>query len=98
MNQVEQWFSILQRKRLRTVDFSDTAVLAERLLALVSQWNEHAHPSNWSTKSATKVMAKCQISQAASLSAPNSRGGVLREEPNRRMVVYYSAGESGRMG
>lgn len=65
MNQVEQWFSILQRKRLRIVDFADKAALAERLLAFVSQWNEHAHPFNWSTKSAAKVMAKCQLSQAA---------------------------------
>jgi len=65
MNQVEQWFSILQRKRLVIADFADKAVLAERLLAFVSQWNEHAHPFNWSTKSAAKVMAKCQLSQAA---------------------------------
>lgn len=65
MNQVEQWFSILQRKRLVIADFADKAMLAERLLAFVSQWNEHAHPFNWSTKSAAKVMAKCQLSQAA---------------------------------
>lgn len=65
MNQVEQWFSILQRKRLKIADFADKAALAERLLAFVSQWNEHAHPFNWSTKSAAKVMAKCQLSQAA---------------------------------
>jgi transposase len=65
MNQVEQWFSILQRKRLVIADFADKAMLAERLLTFVSQWNEHAHPFHWSTKSAAKVMAKCQLSQAA---------------------------------
>jgi len=65
MNQVEQWFSILQRKRLGFADFADKAVLAERLLAFVSQWNEHAHPFQWSTKSAAKVMAQCQLSRAA---------------------------------
>jgi transposase len=65
MNQVEQWFSLLQRKRLAIADFADKAMLAERLLAFVSQWNEHAHPFNWSTKSAAKVMAKCQLSLAA---------------------------------
>jgi transposase len=65
MNQVEQWFSILQRKRLRIADFADKAMLAERLLAFVAQWNEHAHPFHWSTKSAAKVMAQCQLSQAA---------------------------------
>ena len=58
MNQVEQWFSIVQRKRLRILDFSDLDHLAERLLAFVAEWNTHAHPFNWSTKSALKVMAK----------------------------------------
>jgi len=60
MNQVEQWFSILQRKRLRISDFSDLDRLAERLMAFVAEWNTHAHPFNWSTKSAAKVMAKCE--------------------------------------
>ena len=58
MNQVEQWFSILQRKRLRISDFSDLTQLAERLMAFVAEWNSYAHPFNWSTKSAVKVMAK----------------------------------------
>lgn len=60
MNQIEQWFSILQRKRLSISDFADLDHLAERLMAYVSEWNAHAHPFNWSTKSATKVMAKCE--------------------------------------
>jgi transposase len=61
MNQVEQWFSILQRKRLRIADFSGLDQLAEDLLAFVSEWNAHAHPFNWSSKSAAKVMAKCEV-------------------------------------
>ena len=60
MNQVEQWFSILQRKRLRIADFADKKHLAQRLLAFVAEWNEHAHPFQWSTKSVAKVMAKCE--------------------------------------
>jgi transposase len=59
MNQVEQWFSILQRKRLRIADFADKPHLAQRLMAFVAEWNEHAHPFPWSTKSVAKVMAKC---------------------------------------
>ncbi len=59
MNQVEQWFSILQRKRLRLADFADLAHLAERLQAFVAEWNQHAHPFNWSGKSVAKVMAQC---------------------------------------
>jgi transposase len=64
MNQVEQWFSILQRKRLAIADFADKAALAERLQAYIAQWNEVAHPFNWSTKSVAKVMAKCQSALA----------------------------------
>jgi transposase len=33
MNQVEQWFSILQRKRLRISDFADKAAVVERFQA-----------------------------------------------------------------
>jgi transposase len=60
MNQVEQWFSILQRKRLRIADFADKKHLVERLMAFVAEWNAHAHPFQWSTKSVAKVMAKCE--------------------------------------
>jgi transposase len=64
MNQVEQWFSILQRKRLRIADFADKAALAERLQAFLTEWNQVAHPFKWSTKSVAKVMAKCERTEA----------------------------------
>lgn len=60
MNQVEQWCSILQRKRLPIADLADKKYLAERLMACVAAWHEHAHPFRWSTKSVAKVMAKCE--------------------------------------
>ena len=60
MNQVEQWFSILQRKRLRISDFADLESLADRLMTFVAEWNAQAHPFNWSTRSASKIMAKCE--------------------------------------
>jgi len=67
MNQVEQWFSIVQRKRLQSADFADKQHLADRLRAFVAEWNDHAHPFQWSTKSVAKVMAKCEspLAQAA---------------------------------
>jgi hypothetical protein len=67
MNQVEQWCSILQRKRLRIADFADTQHFAERLMTFVTEWNTHAHPFQGSTKSVAKVMAKCEspLAQAA---------------------------------
>jgi transposase len=60
MNQVEQWFSILQRKRLCIADFADKAALAERLQAFIREWNEVAHPFAWTTKSVAKIMAQCE--------------------------------------
>lgn len=65
MNQVEQWFGILQRKRLKLVDFAGKAELAERLAAFIAEWNQQAHPFNWSSKSVAKVMAWCERKQAA---------------------------------
>jgi transposase len=65
MNQVEQWFSILQRKRLRIADFADKAALAERLEAFINEWNRVAHPFNWSTKSVARIMAKCQRAEVS---------------------------------
>src|SRR5262249_25582297 len=38
MNQVEQWFSILQRKRLGIADFADKKHLAQRLMTFVAEW------------------------------------------------------------
>jgi transposase len=57
MNQIEQWFSILQRKRLRIVDFASKDHLRTKLEQFIHEWNQYAHPFNWSTKSVAKVMA-----------------------------------------
>jgi transposase len=67
MNQVEQWFGILKRKRLRIADFPSKDHLAERLMAFIREWNEIAHPFNWTSKSVAKVMAKCTIEDAEPL-------------------------------
>ncbi len=63
MNQVEQWFSILERKVLRIADFPSLLALDQRLHRFIAYWNERAHPFNWTTKSITKVMAKCQFAE-----------------------------------
>jgi transposase len=60
MNQVEQWFGILQRKRLRIADFASKEHLAERLMAFVREWNERAHRFNWTAESFEKVLAQCE--------------------------------------
>ena len=65
MNQVEQWFSILQRKRFRIAEFEDKADLAAKIHQFIREWNERAHPFNWSTKSVAKIMADVPAETAA---------------------------------
>jgi transposase len=56
MNQVEQWFSILQRKRLRAPNFADLSDLEVKILAFIDEWNDIAHPFHWTPKSFEKVL------------------------------------------
>jgi transposase len=58
MNQVEQWFSILRRKRLAAPNFADLADLEHAILRFIAEWNDLAHPFKWTTKSFDKVLAK----------------------------------------
>jgi len=65
MNQVEQWFSILQRKRLAVSNFADLDNLGERITAFITEWNAAAHPFKWSQVSFTKILAKVDAAIAA---------------------------------
>lgn len=58
MNQVEQWFSILQRKRLTAPNFDDLADLEHKIVAFIDQWNHVAHPFKWNPKSFDKLLAR----------------------------------------
>jgi hypothetical protein len=57
MNQVEPWFSIVQRKRLSSADFEAKDHLRAKIAPFIQEWNQQAHPFNWSTKSVARVMA-----------------------------------------
>ncbi len=61
LNQIEQWFSILVRKRLRIADFDSKAHLKERLEAFLSEWNQQAHGFHWKSNSCDKIIAKCEL-------------------------------------
>jgi hypothetical protein len=61
MNYVEPWFSILQRKRLRLVDFASKEPLRVTLEQFIGKWNQYAHPFNCSTKSVAKAMAAALV-------------------------------------
>ena len=60
MNQVEQWFGILQRKRLRHPNFPDLAALTAAILQFIAEWNRVAHPFQWSAQSFDKILAKTE--------------------------------------
>jgi transposase len=62
MNQIEQWFSILQRKRLSAPNFRSLEDLASKLRSFIAEWNEHAHPFRWSKASFAKVLAAAEDS------------------------------------
>jgi hypothetical protein len=48
---------MLPRKRLRLVDVASQAHLCAKLDQFIKEWNQHAHPFHWSTKSVAKLMA-----------------------------------------
>ncbi|HET6385011.1 MAG TPA: IS630 family transposase [Armatimonadota bacterium] len=59
MNQVEQWFGNLARKRLRIVDFPSKEALGVAMMEFVAEWNERAHPFRWTYASFEKILKKC---------------------------------------
>ncbi len=50
-------FSILQRKRLGVTDFGGLADVEAKFGAVITEWNEIAHPFQWSPRSFDKVLA-----------------------------------------
>jgi transposase len=63
VNQIEVWFSILQRRVLKHASFATRDALKRAVLAFVRHWNRHeAHPFRWTfrgfrTKVATNLAA-----------------------------------------
>jgi transposase len=55
MNQVEQWFGILKRKRLSITHFESKDDLKEKLYSFIEQWNENAHAFKWNDKTKLKL-------------------------------------------
>lgn len=58
MNQVEQWFSILQRQRMAAPNFADLADLKMKVLAFIAEWNQRARPFSWAKNSFEKILGK----------------------------------------
>jgi transposase len=47
LNQVEIYFSVLQRKAISPIDFADLDALADRILAFQDRYNQAATPFDW---------------------------------------------------
>lgn len=62
MNQVEQWFSIIKRKRLVAPNFENLEHLAERISTFIFEWTQIAHPFAWTKKSFDKALNKVDMS------------------------------------
>ena len=60
MNQVEQWFGILKKKRLTIAHFQSKADLRDKLYLFIDQWNEQAHAFKWNEKTRIKLNALVQ--------------------------------------
>jgi transposase len=67
MNPIEQWFSILQRKRLHYPDFAGLPELAAALAQFIADWNECAHPFHWTPESFARILdqAEAALPEAA---------------------------------
>jgi transposase len=73
MNQVEQWFSILRRKRLKCQNFADLAELTAAIEQFIAEWNQTGQPFKWTAASFEKVLAKAEAEIAsAQLAAPEA--------------------------
>ena len=73
INQVEQWFSILQRKRFGIVNFKNLEELAERIAAFVSEWNEKAHPFKWTREGGARLLER--LEQKMAKTVQTDKGG-----------------------
>jgi DDE superfamily endonuclease len=72
LNPVEQWFGLLQRKRLRYAAFASLDDLHLKLRRFITQWNERAHPFAWTSTSVAKAMAKAPQADLPLLAADDA--------------------------
>jgi hypothetical protein len=47
MNQVETWFSLLQRRAIQRGVVSSVAALKQAIRRFLDGWNDHSHPFAW---------------------------------------------------
>jgi len=62
LNQVEIWFSILERKSLRSASFSSIQQLLEHINAFVKAYNTDATPSSGPKRASISAVSKVDVS------------------------------------
>ncbi len=80
INQVEQWFSILQRKRFGVANFKNLGELAERIEAFIREWNEKAHPFKWTNASGTRLIERYEQKMGLAAGATKSGTQKIKEK------------------
>jgi hypothetical protein len=73
LNQIEIFFSIIQKKVLTPNDFTDTTELAQTLLAFIDRYNTTARPFDWkfTADDLTDLLARTQTHQTATQEPTN---------------------------
>ncbi|HSH58661.1 MAG TPA: transposase [Acidimicrobiales bacterium] len=76
LNQVELFFSILERRLLRSGEFSSVDELVERIIAFIEDYNRRARPFRWtyygrpSRRSTSEPLAERHLLRRRSTGAP----------------------------
>lgn len=73
MNQVETWFSILQRQALGRESFESVRAVVARIERAIREWDERASPFLW-VKTADEILAKAVRTPKAPPTAGSSTG------------------------
>ncbi len=67
LNQIEVWFSILERRILRHGSYRSVDELVERTMGFIAHWNEaEAHPFRWTFRGSTTRRRPCPLLANAS--------------------------------
>ncbi|MFN8558440.1 MAG: transposase [Dehalococcoidia bacterium] len=74
--QVEQWFSILERKRSRHPNFPDRATLTAANRQSIREWNAIAHPFRWTGLFFERILANVEANQPPPILRQETASGV----------------------
>jgi hypothetical protein len=74
LNQIEIFFSIIQKKVVSPNNFANQAELASTLLAFVQRYNKTAKPFNWKFTSAdlTRMLRRIEVEMPAPAAEPTT--------------------------